>query len=139
MQRFTSAQKCPGARQQFTEIERLDEIIVGAGVESYDSVLDRVPCCEHQDWKNRTSRAHLAAHLKAIFARQHDIQNHQIIVVDARLIQRHLPVRRDIYGVALLAQSLRQHLCGRGLVFYQQDAHFIHTGFAIVQQLRTLR
>src|SRR5437899_1575184 len=31
MQCFTAAQKCPGARQQFTEIERLDEIIGGAG------------------------------------------------------------------------------------------------------------
>jgi len=44
-----SAQQCPDASQQFFSAERFDEIIVGAGVESGDTIFDLALGGEHED------------------------------------------------------------------------------------------
>src|SRR5262249_43943421 len=92
-------------------------------VETGYAVRRRVARRQHQDRKSQPFRAQLAADLEAVLERQHDVEDHQVVIVDARLINSGLAVRRHVYGIALLAQPLRQHLRRVRLVFNQQNPH----------------
>src|SRR5262245_8706902 len=118
-QRGAPPQQRPQARQQFMEIERLDQVIVRARVETRDAIRRRVARRQHQDRESQTFRAQLAADFEAVLERQHDVENDQVVIVDARLIKGGLAIRRHIYGITLLAQPLRQHLRRVRLVFDQ--------------------
>ena len=39
----------PQSSQQLAKIERLDEVVVGAAVETGDARLDRIACRQHED------------------------------------------------------------------------------------------
>ena len=53
-------------REQLLEGERLGEVIVGAGIESIDAVVDGVARREHQDGRPDAAAAHQAADLEAV-------------------------------------------------------------------------
>src|SRR5215510_1260441 len=122
-QRGTTPQQRPQARQQFMKIERLGQVIIRAHVEPRNAIRRRVARCQYQDRKSQSFRAQLAADFEAVLERQHDVEDDQVVIVDARLINGGLAVRRHIYGITLLAQSLRQHLRRVRLVFDQQNPH----------------
>ena len=55
--------------------------------------------------------------------RQQDVEDDQVVVVDAGLLERGGAVGGDVHGVRVLAQSLREHRCGDGLVLDDQNPH----------------
>ena len=67
--RLDAAQQRAQPRQQLAQRERLDEVVVGAGVEARDAVVDRVARGEHQHRRAVAGLAHAPADLEAVDAR----------------------------------------------------------------------
>ena len=56
-------------------------------------------------------------------ARQQDVEDDQVVVVDADLLERVVAVGRDVHGVGVLAQPFGEHRGGDRLVFDDQYSH----------------
>ncbi|MNT14303.1 hypothetical protein D3C72_1493010 [compost metagenome] len=65
----------------------------------------------------------LGEHLPAVHARQHHVQNQQIVPALQRQMQPFLAVMRQIHGKARLPQALAQVLASLDLVFDNQNLH----------------
>ena len=111
------------ARQEFAEIERLREIVVGPAVQPGDPCLHRVARGQHQHRNRRSFLSNGTAHREAVLQRQHDIEHDSVVFGDGRLVHRTFAIANDVDGVRLLAKALRQHLRRARLVFDKEDAH----------------
>ena len=89
--RAGAAQQGPQARLQLADIERLDEVVVGARVEPVDAVRDRVARGQHQDRDAIARPAQLAADLEPVDARHADIEHERIGHERAGLRERGWP------------------------------------------------
>ncbi len=102
------------ARGQFVEIERFDQVVVGARIEAANPLVDRVARGQDDD---RCVAAVLAIgieHLDTVFLRQAEIEQHEVVhAVSERQLRRAAvlgPVDR-IAGAAHRAQHrLRNHV-----------------------------
>ena len=103
--------------QQLAEVERLGQIVVGAGVEPGDARLDVVHRGEHQDRHGRPCLPDLPADRKSIAQRQHHVEDDGVVVVNAGFVAGRDPVTDDVDGVRLLAQPLGNHPGRVRLVF----------------------
>ena len=56
--RAVAAQQRPKPRQQLVEVEGLDQIVVGTGIQPFDAVVDRAQGGEQQDRRRDPRRAH---------------------------------------------------------------------------------
>ena len=67
------------AREQDRERERLLQVVVGTGVESLRLVEVAVLGREHQDRRPVAGRSEVAADDEAVAARQHDVEDHDVV------------------------------------------------------------
>src|SRR3954453_4325335 len=118
--RRPAAQQRAQAREQLLALERLDEVVVGAGVEALDARLDRVARGEHED-RHIVGRAQAPRDLDAVDLRQAEIEDHEVGMVGGGLVERCLPVARDPHVVAVQAQRALQDL--GDLVVVLDDEH----------------
>gem|GEM_PF-5868554 len=65
------------AREQYARVHRLAHVIIGAHVQTLDLVAVVGACGEHED-RPVIVITDLAADAQAVFARQHEVENHQI-------------------------------------------------------------
>ena len=72
-------------REQLAEIERLDEVVVGAAVQPFDARLHGVARGQHQDRHGAARLANRAADGEAVAPRQHDVEDHRVVVGGADL------------------------------------------------------
>ena len=75
-------------RPQLAQRERLDEVVVGAGVEPVDAVVDRVARGQHQHRRAVAGRAQPAADLEPVEPRHRDVEHDR---VDRRRRERRAP------------------------------------------------
>src|SRR5215207_2409489 len=68
--------------EELTEVERLREIIVGAGVQAGDLVLDGIARREHEDGCAGTASANLATDLYAVARGEDDVEDDGIVLID---------------------------------------------------------
>ena len=105
------AQQRAQAGEELAERERLDEIVVGARVETVDSVLDRVARRQHQDG-NTAAQPDRPAGLPAVERRHQNVQHDRIgrraLVVEET--ERLDSVRGELDLVALQAERTPQRL-----------------------------
>ena len=73
-----AAEQRADAGQQLLERERLDEVVVGAGVEARDAVRDRVARREHQDRCPVAVAAEPAAHREAVELGHEDVEHDEL-------------------------------------------------------------
>src|SRR6188508_3528972 len=111
------------ASQQFAEIEWLGDVIVSTAVQTLDARFDLVARREHQDRNRGARRAQLLTDAEPVAARQHDVEDHRVVVGNRRVVERLVAVARNIDGVSLFAKTSRQHLRRTRLVFHKEDAH----------------
>lgn len=111
------------ARFELAEIERLDEIVVGAKVQRADPVLDFRTRRQHQHRRRLFPGAQMAQDLKPVEPRQHDVEDHEIIVGKFEYVGGGLTVRLPIDGVPDLFQSPADCLPDIPRVLHQKDAH----------------
>jgi len=109
-------------REQFRQIERFDEIVVGAGVQAAHAILVGVARGEHED-RCGFSFAEAFEDYPAVRAREHDVQHDGVVVVVLSLVQTFVTRFGRIDGVAFFAQRLAQAAEQSGFVFNDQDSH----------------
>jgi hypothetical protein len=61
----------------------------------------------------------LPANVVTVPNRKHDIENDQVVFIDGGAVQSLAAIARDIDGIGLLTQSLRNEACDSRFVFYQ--------------------
>src|SRR5262249_31319229 len=116
-------QEGANSRQQFFKLERLDQIVVSAAVQTFDAVVNRVTRRQHENGRVDSARTQFAANLIAVFTRQHHVQNDQVVIVYLSLIERRLALRYDVDGVTFLAQPFGHKSGHARFVFDQQNSH----------------
>ena len=97
-----AARQRADAREQLAKVERLGQVVVGAGVESVDARLDGVARGQHQHRHVGAGGAQLAADRQAVLARQHHVEDDGVVVVLLALLRRRVAVARDVHGVGSL-------------------------------------
>ena len=113
----------PQPREQLAEGERLDEVVVGARVETLDPVLDRVARGQHQHRRPDAAGAQLAAGGEAVDPRQHHVEDDRVVGRRAGHPERLLAGRGEIGRMALLAEAAHEQAAELRLVLDDQDAH----------------
>ncbi len=81
---FSAPDQGLGARQQFSQIERLGDVVIGAGIQQGDDRLFLVARRDYQDRRILSCLAQLREHLHAIELGQHQVQQNQIIGIVLR-------------------------------------------------------
>ena len=120
---WTTPQQCSHSRQQLRKVKGFAQIVVGPSVEPLHPVLDRVTGGKHQHRHRRTASSQVLADLDSVAPRQHYIQNDEVVIVDAGLVECGLSVARDVDSIGVFAKSFRENLGCIGLVFHQQYPH----------------
>lgn len=113
----------PQTREQFLLRERLDQIVVGAGVEAGDAVVHAVPRREHEDGDGAALRPERAGEVESRAVRQGDVEHDGIVGLDRHLLPRDREPGRDVHRVRGLPQALGDRVGQPRLVFHQQNAH----------------
>ena len=103
-------------------MKRLGQVVVRAGIETGDAIVDGVPSGEHEHRNRIAVRPQLAAHIEAALHRQHKVEDHDIVRHRRCLLDRGGSVTNHIDGVPVLPQALRGHARGGAFVFNQQDS-----------------
>src|SRR5215210_2922534 len=104
---------------ELPDCERLGDVIVGPELQAHDPVDLVVLRREHND-RDVALRPDPATHLRAVYLRQHDVQDEQVRLVRAERLERRLPISYGMYLETLPLQSMHEHLLDRGLIVHQQ-------------------
>jgi hypothetical protein len=123
------AQQGPGAGLQFSQVEGLGEVVVGAQVQALDPVLDAVPGGEDEHGGQVARRPVPAQHLQAIQPGQAQVQDDQVEAAGPQQGQGRLPVPRVVGGIAGGAHGAGQAVLEDGVVF---DDEYSHAGFRLI-------
>jgi len=118
-----TAQHRTHAGGDFVQIEGFDDVIVGACIESRDSVLNLVASRENDDRRGVASLAQLAQHIDAVTVRQPKIEQHQVEMRGLQGGPRALAVAHPIHGEGRLAKRRVQALPNHFIVFNEQYTH----------------
>src|SRR5579872_2385842 len=110
-------------RQELADIEWLRQIVVGAGLESLDTIADRPASGEHQDQHGAAARPELFTYSQSVDARQHQVHHEQPEIPVQRPLQARNAVGRDLDVVVRLLQTALQPLRQGCLVLDDQYSH----------------
>ncbi len=92
--------------EQLLNGEGFGEIVIGTVFEQFDSQRGFGAGGEDDDRHGFAARVNLPTYLNAIFSRQYDIQDDNIVVIGAGEIGTLLPIMRDVNGKVFLFQCL---------------------------------
>jgi len=103
-------------REQLLEVKRLHHVIVGAGIETGDAVIDSVARRQHQDRRANPGHTQAMADLEPVYSGQVDVEYHDVIRGRCGHPQSVLAVDRHVGEHPLLAQRLSDQRRQLGLV-----------------------
>src|SRR5216684_6741078 len=115
-----AAQQRTKTRKQLAEFEWLGEVIVRAVIEAGDAVLDGIARGQHQNGHALARFSELAANFKTVAARNHHVEDHQVVSIDRGLIEGVVAGTGNIDGVRLFAQALGHESRDARIVFDKQ-------------------
>src|SRR5512132_2684697 len=113
----------PQAGQQLLEGERLDQVVVGPGVQAADPVGHAVAGGEHEHRRPAAGLAQPPADLDPVQAGEHDVEHDGVVVPLAGPVQAVVAVQGGVDGVALLLQAPPQRPGHLELVLDKQHPH----------------
>src|SRR5581483_9269662 len=116
-----AAQQRADPRVQLIGLERLHDVVVGAGVESVDAVCQRIARRQHEDRGREAARAHPATDLGAAHARKAEIEYEQIRYGALDRRERTAAVRRELDAVSLRCERALEHAPDRRVVVDDED------------------
>ena len=108
---------------ELAQRERLDEVVVGAGVEAVDAVVDRVARGEHEHRGAVAGGAQPAADLEAVDARHHDVEHDRVDGALGERVERLLAVLGEVHVVAFERQRALQRGAHARFVVDHEDLH----------------
>jgi hypothetical protein len=108
---------------QFGDGERLGQVVVGPGVEARDPVVDSVAGGEQQDRHPAVLLTQPSHDREAIRGRDHDIEDHCVVVVLEPAPQRVLASGGDIDGVAFTRKGPAEKVGEAQVVLDDEHAH----------------
>ena len=111
------------ARHELREGERLDEVVVGPGVQPLDAVADVVAGGEHEDRRPSAPGPQLSADGEAVELGEHDVEDDRVVRVLGPRPQPVRPGRRDVDGVPLLLEPALEERGHLRLVLDDEDPH----------------
>ena len=111
------------ASEELVEVERLDQVIVGTGVEPLDPIRCGVTGGQYQDRGPDAGRPGLGQRLETGLGRHPPVEHRDLVVVGAEVDQRSHAVGDRIDGVAVLLEAARQHSAQRRVVLGNQHSH----------------
>src|ERR1700677_809508 len=94
------AQERFDSRTEFTNVERLDQIIVAAGFQSVDAIVDRRQRADHQGWRHVAFGAQRLNNGKTIAAFQHAVDDQHRRRSQARCMQPFVYRLEKLNGMA---------------------------------------
>ena len=118
-----AAQQRADPRRELGQLERLDDVVVGARVEALDAIGDRVARGDDQHRPRVAAPAQRAQHVEAFLARQPEVEQHEVVDV---LGERHFggaAVAHPVDREAVLPQTAADRLADHRVVFGEQQAH----------------
>ncbi len=118
-----SAQQGFDASQELCEREGLGEIVVAAGFQPTDPIVNASQGAQHQNGCRDAPLAHPPNDRETVDLGQHPIGHDQIEFSRRREEHAIAPVRCVIDGVAALTQALDEEFRRLGVVFDEQDVH----------------
>ena len=111
------------ARKKFGKVERLDEVIVGAGVESAHAVFGCITRSEQEDG-SLFLFAEASQNFPAVETREHEVENDSIVVIGFGFEEAGIAGFGGIDGVAFFAQGFGQIAEQARFVFDNKNSHF---------------
>ena len=123
LQRRTAAQQCLHPDRQFRHRHRLDDIIVGAGLEILHLAFQLAARGQDQHRHGVAHLAHAPQQAVAGAVRQLQIQDHQVVVIGLEIFERVRSRADAIHGIAFAPQAALKDIDEFLLVFDNQDAH----------------
>ena len=111
------------AREQLLERERLDQVVVRAGVEPAHAVGHRVARGEHQHRRAVAGGAQAAADLEPVDVRHQHVEHQRVGRRGGDRVERRAAVLGQLGAVAVEPQRAVDRLADRGLVVDHEDAH----------------
>ncbi|CAM2169518.1 hypothetical protein BLAT2472_11146 [Burkholderia latens] len=135
--RRLAAQHRVNARDQFARVERLRQVIVGAHLETDDSIDILALRGEHDDRCAVVAAAQAAADRQAVLAGQHQVEHQQVEALAHPELVHRGRVLRDVYVETLLAEISAQQIAqarvvvddeNLGGVFRFHERHLIANG-----------
>jgi hypothetical protein len=105
----------PEPGEELTEVERLDQVVVGPRVQAGDPVRGGVPGRQHEHRRRSTAAAQLANQVQAGHPGHAPVEHGHLVLVEPQVRGRGLAVGHQIHHVALLPEPAGQHL-GQALV-----------------------
>ena len=120
---FAAPQHGIDARRQFGQGKGLDQIVIGAFAQPVQTIIKRIAGGQHDDRRALAAGAQAAAELKAIHARQHDVEHDQVIAAGQRQVQAAGAVVGAIDDMPSRRQVVRDVGQNVGMVFDDEQAH----------------
>ena len=116
-------------QHQRRDRERLRHVIVGAERQPPHDVVVRDLRGQHDDRLIAVALADRVADVEPAHARQHHVENDQVVLPAQRLRESIAPIRRTIDVIAVIHQHIDQAASNRGFVFDHQNAQLLlHLG-----------
>ena len=117
------AQPRPDPRDQLLRLERLDDVVVRAGLEAQDHV-DGVALGREHDDRHAGLGADLAADVDPVDTWQHQVEQHKIGVSVPEHLHRLVPVGDEGRLESLATEHDAEHLGQGGVVVDDEDTTF---------------
>ena len=110
-------------RQQLGEGERLDQIVVAAGAQALDAVVDRAQRAQDEDRGPHLGRAQGRDHGEPVHARQHAVDDQRVIAAVGRHEQAVAPFGGMIDDIAAFAKTFDDIGGGFAVVLDDENLH----------------
>ena len=95
---------------EFAKVERLHEVVIGAGIQALDSVGRRIAGRQHQDGGRPVVAPGPGRHLHARYARHPPVEDGHIVFIELQLLDRIIAAVDRVHQVAGILESLDEDL-----------------------------
>jgi hypothetical protein len=127
--------KSADAGEQFLGAERFDEVIIRAGVETGDTILDLAFGSEHENENGMIEAAQLGTEGEPIEMRQHDVEQHQVGLFIDRALEAGLAVDGGEDTVTFGLEAILKGGAHGQLVLNDEEALVHDSGSSMVKRL----
>ncbi len=116
----------PQPQDEFAQLERLGEVVVGAELEPGDLVVEPLGRGQHEDGHPAARGDDVPGDLVTRRPGDVAVEDGDVIGVDAQQFQGGVAVTRDVGGDGVQAQTVADGLRQKGFVLDDQHAHAPH-------------